>query len=321
MKQKIWITGASSFVGAALAGYWRKKGHEVLGLHSRPIHAYEGIQRKRLDSLVSKKVRLEELDVRNPVALKKSIQEFSPTVAVYHAGWVDRYAGWDYDFDRGYAVNVAPLGILVETLRDVGARGLLATGSAAEYPDGDGAHKESTKGIPSTPYGLSKLMETVRLEQLAHHHNVRIRVVKLFIPFGLGDTPSKVIPSVVGRLMKGEPVNLSPCLQRRDFLYVDDLLDGYDRLLLNLEEEARFEVYNLCGGKAICLRQVLEKLADHLGAERNLLRFGAIPLRAGEPKICYGSRRKAFQKLGWTPRPWLEGIKAYAESVLKGVQP
>ncbi len=62
-----------------------------------------------------------------------------------------------------------------------------------------------------------------------------------------------------------------------------------------------FDIFNLCSGKALGLKNLLLTLATAAGRESNLLRFGAIPMRAGEPPISYGDNRKAVALLRWRP--------------------
>lgn len=316
MTIRYWVTGVSSFVGAALAHHWAKQGHSVFGIHSQPKESYSGIRAERLADLVVAGVHLDCVDLGNSSSLVKSIQNVGPDVAVHHAGWVDRYAGWEYDFEKGQSINVAPLSPLCETLQKVGSKGLIVTGSSAEYVDHEGPHDESENGTPPLPYGLSKLTETRRAEQLSAYYNLRVRVGRLFIPFGSGDTPAKVLPSVADALNRKASIDLSPCEQRRDFVFIEDVLDAYDRMVGDLARPELFDIFNISSGHATRLRDVLEALAECWGANKNLLRFGVRPLRSGEPIECYGSNKKAGECLGWHPGSWQEGVRSYAQALL-----
>lgn len=316
MTVRYWVTGVTSFVGHALARHWASQGKAVIGIHSHPRESYVGIRSERLTSLAEGGVTLEQVDLRDAASLIKSIEKSRPEVGVHHAGWVDRYAGWEYDFDRGHLINVAPLSPLMEALSRIGSKGLIVTGSAAEYADGPGAHVESENGTPSLPYGLSKWTETRRAEQLAVHLGFRVRVGRLFIPFGIGDTPAKVLPSVADSLLKAKPIDLSSCEQRRDFVCIDDVVNGYDRMVNDLVRPDLFDIFNLSSGNSTRLRNVLEVLAESLGASAHLLKFGARPLRMGEPDECYGSNKKASDLLGWRPRSWREGVRSYSHALL-----
>jgi nucleoside-diphosphate-sugar epimerase len=52
-------------------------------------------------------------------------------------------------------------------------------------------------------------------------------------------------------------------------------------------------------------------MAREAGVSAELLKFGARPMRPGEPLYSFGSNDKAAQILGWQPRPLSEAISKY----------
>ena len=189
------------------------------------------------------------------------------------------------------------------------------TGSSAEYSNSDLPCREDEPCWPVTPYGLSKLGETIYARQLIERYPLSIRVARVFIPYGPLDAPQKLIPNVVQALKRREAVDLSPCHQARDFIYIDDLVQGYRRLIEDLQRPTLFDVVNLCSGQAIPLRELLSELADLLGRDKSLLRFGARSMRPGEPPISYGANQKAKDMLGWQPRSLREGLQCYLKAL------
>ena len=282
------VTGASSFVGAHLAIHFARDGHDVVGTMSRAVTAYDPSRRARLDAAASAGVELAELELTASRAIGDFIRARRPAVWVHHAGWATDYGRCDYDLDRAHAVNVAPLRTIYPLLHECRCRGVIVTGSSAEYGDSEDACTEEDACWPATPYGLSKLSETIRARQLAVEHAVTTRVARVFVPYGPMDSPGKLLASVVRSLRSSEPVALSPCLQSRDFLHVRDLVGGYAGLLEDLRRPEPFGIFNLCSGQATPLKELLLELADLLKADAGLLRFGARDMRPGEVPVSYG---------------------------------
>ncbi|TAL10196.1 MAG: NAD(P)-dependent oxidoreductase [Nitrospirae bacterium] len=203
---------------------------------------------------------------------------------------------------------------IYEELAKARCGGVIVTGSSMEYADTDEACRESDECRPSTPYGRSKLEETEAAAKLSAQWSVPTRVARLFIPFGPLDAPAKVLPYVIENLRQGKAVDLSPCTQRRDFLYVGDVAKAYGLLAGDLKRGG-FEIFNVCSGEAVAVRSLIEMIADRLDASRDLLGFGKRQMRPGEPAVSYGSCERARQALGWEPEKLEEGIRESLRSV------
>ncbi len=305
------VTGTSSFIGVHLAIHFAGIGYTVVGTYADEHEKEDELRRARLEAAASAGAKIEPLDFTDRDATETFISGFRPDYWIHHAGWAVAYGSKDYDLERANAVNVSPLGRIYSSLSAVGCRGVIVTGTSAEYSDSVEACRESDCCLPSMPYGLSKHAETIRAGQLAIDYRLPTRVARVFIPYGAYDAPGKLLSTVISSLREGKPVDLSPCEQKRDFISVDDLVEGYAALVRDLERDEFFDIFNLCSGEAVTLKELLLKIAETIGADSSLLRFGAIEMRPGEPPVSYGSRDKAGKILGWHPRPLEEGLRTH----------
>ena len=300
MTARVVITGASSFVGVHLATVFHRAGWKVVGTHSRDIEAYSGVQADRL-GLLRPEIELRQLDIRDPERSAALLTGVAPDLWVHHGGYADNYGSIDYDWSMASSINVAPLYYLYPAFAASGTR-VIITGSSAEYSDCDDAAKEDDACLPTMPYGLSKLSETLCARQLSRHYGVPTRVARLFIPFGAYDNPDKLIATVISSLKAGVATDLSSCNQTRDFIGIGDVCTGYLRIAENMGKE-EFDIYNLSSGKATELRALLLEIAESVGASPTLLNFGTRAMRPGEPEISYGDNSKARADFEWSVRP------------------
>lgn len=308
---RVCITGVTSFVGYHLAAGLDAEGFDVVGLLGRQQH--DGIMERRVQLLQGRAVPLEHLDLTDPAAIERCVQRLDPQIWIQHAGYTKAYASDDYDLDAGFEINVEPLKALFSAMaRATG--GVIVTGTVSEYGDSAEPHVENEACMPGTPYGLSKLMETLYAAQLAQHFGINTRIARIFLPFGPLDNPEKLLSSLATSLRKEQRISLSPGTQRRDFVHVDDVVAAYRALIDDLQR-SRFEIYNVCSGESPALRDVILALADAIGADRSLCEFGAIPVRSGEAPVIRGSNAKARELLHWSPMPWREAVTAFAASV------
>lgn len=309
------ITGVSSFVGSHLARHFSHKKWRVIATLSKPRSGYDGVSKTRLDSLENS-VTWKNLDLRDEEQIKTLVHKEEPDLWVHHAGWATAYPSLDYDVSSGMNINVLPLFSLYRALEKTKVAGVLVTGSGMEYSDSNEGAQETDPCFPSTPYGLCKLSETIAALQLSARYHVPTRVARLFIPYGTLEAPNRLLPSLVAALMEKGSMDLSPCEQKRDFTYVEDVALAFELLAEDLLKRGGAEIFNICGGAPVPLRSLIETIGEKLKAPSSALRFGVKPMREGEPMIAFGNNSKAKNILGWKPLSLEEGVSRYLRGFL-----
>jgi nucleoside-diphosphate-sugar epimerase len=303
VKRKVVISGVSSFVGCHLAKAFAVD-WDVTAVTSRQIEQYDGIRAKRL-GYIEDDVNFQTCDLTNAKAIEKLVEEIRPQLWIQHGGFAENYASPDYDLAKSLDVNVLALKPLYKALAKIGAC-IILTGSNAEYgPAKDTADREDDACWPDTPYGLSKLAETIEARRLAQIYPVRTRVARLFIPVGELDAPGKLMDHVITNLKSNQIVDLSPCLQKRDFLSVNDIAEAYLKVAEDMHR-CSFDIFNICSGEARELKSLLLDICQLVDKSADLMNFGAFPMRAGEPMSSFGDNSKARKILNWEPSS-LEG--------------
>ena len=307
VKQKVLVTGASSFVGCHLVrGFSQTSAWEVVPAGSKNSKNYQNQQSQRIE-FGGKKNNWAILNLKDEAGIKKFIEKVCPDIWIHHAGYATNYASPSYDNKEGYDTNVAPLKYIFKNLAHNGCKGIIITGSGTEYSDTDKPCLESDSCLPGSPYGQSKLEETLTALELSDKFGIPTRIARLFIPFGAMDNPNKLIYYVLERLQNGDSVDLSPCKQKRDFIYIDDVIDAYYLLIKDLNRGGA-EIFNICSGQAISVEDIVSCIAEKVGASKSLLNFGALTMREGEQMISYGSNDKVRETLGWKPKEIQDGI-------------
>ena len=197
---------------------------------------------------------------------------------------------------------------VLEALRSAPPRAIVHTGSCSEYdavPPGTLlAENHPIGGVES--YGASKAIGGLWLRALAREFHLPLVSLRLFQMYGAGEAPHRLLSHLLERLSERSPVALSPGHQVRDFLYVEDAIDG---LLAAAQAPAAQAsapssegVYNLCSAQPLSVADFARAVADALHAPQDLLHFGEIPQRPDELPWVVGSGERFFAATQWRPR-------------------
>ena len=246
-------------------------------------------------------VRWEAVDVLDRDAVRSAIAKLRPS-AVYHcAGAAHVGRAWERT-GATFAINVRGSHNLLDALSraDVQCRVLIPS-SALVYQPVDRALREDDPLVPASPYGLSKLAQ----EMLASHAGPRldIMVARAFNHIGPRQSPMFAASAFAKRIADIERGRSAPTVPvgnldaRRDLTDVRDTVRAY-RLVL--ERAHAGDVFNVCSGVAIPIRELLDKL---IARARVPVRVEADPARyrPNDTPELVGDAGRIRERLGWTP--------------------
>jgi len=176
---------------------------------------------------------------------------------------------------------------------------IVLSSSSAVYRSSTDAVEESSPCLPATTYAKAKYIQ--ERVGLSYHPRQHVVVARLFNVIGPHQSREFFIPAVIERLMKfksGETkeVQLKTLNATRDFIFVDDVCRALHALI---DTGASGETYNICSGRGVAIREVIETL-------QGVLDIASVPLsprdESVEEGISYqtGSNRKMLE-LGWSP--------------------
>jgi nucleoside-diphosphate-sugar epimerase len=177
-------------------------------------------------------------------------------------------------------------------------------GSALEYGTASGDLEEHTVPTPTTLYGRSKLEGTLRLHDVAARRGVRAVTGRLFTVFGPGEHQGRLLPSILAGASTHEAIRLSAGMQRRDFTFVADVVEGL--LRLGALPAADAGVANVATGTLTTVRHFVEIAAAVAGITPERLEFGALPTRDEEMHHDPVNVSRLRSLTGWSPGTSIE---------------
>lgn len=284
MKEKVLVTGGTGFIGRNVVDELIKRGYEVHSLVYPPFAPEQ-------KGLVQYEMNL--LD-------KESLEEFFKNHSfenLIHLAW---YVGPKcHVHDLNLDWTIATLNLL-KFFKESGGKKFLGAGTISEYEYKYGyLVEDQTPTDPQNLYGNSKNAIFNIAKVYCKQNNIDFKWPRIFNLYGPAEKPQRLMPSVINSCLKGEDVKVSDCLKFQDYLHVEDTARG----IVDVFESDIQGAVNICSGKPVQLRTIVEKIAELTNFKGNIL-WGAIPAAFGDDLVT-GSNEK-LKSIGWKPKYNLE---------------
>ena len=132
-------------------------------------------------------------------------------------------------------------------------------------------------------------------------------IVRLYQVYGPKQDLNRFIAIVIDACKKNKTFPCSECTQKRDFIYIDDLVNALIKILLK-KDGVNGEIINIGSGKAYQLKKIINSIKILCKGGNPI--YGKIKLRPDESKIYYPIIKKAKKILNWQPKVTLQnGLK------------
>lgn len=147
-------------------------------------------------------------------------------------------------------------------------------------------------------YAASKESFRQRGHDLARARNVRWFNLRLEHFYGPGEGDDKFITRTVRACLAGSELKLTPGNQRRDFVFIDDVVSAFDRVLRIAGERCDAGDLYAGTGRPVRIRDLVERI-NRLCGSRGGLCFGTIPMREDEPMEFKSPDAQPLGDYGW----------------------
>ncbi len=216
-KRPVLITGASGFVGRALAQVLVDAGYKVVSLvrdHLGPMPPGQVIVYG---------------DIRNADLCRRIIADYE-IGTIYHLAAQAIVSSCAEDPVTAYDVAVMGTARLLQAVRDSGRpiRVVIST-SDKVYGSSLPPYDEQTPLDARHPYEASKAMQDIAARSYFHAYGIDVRVVRAVNIYGPGDpNESRLIPQTARRLRNNQPplLNSGAAGMRRQYVFIDDLVSA-----------------------------------------------------------------------------------------------
>lgn len=174
--------------------------------------------------------------------------------------------------------------------------------TALVYGNQESPFDEGMTLAPADHYSLSKVLCEQVTDFYSQKYVFPSAILRAGTIYGPGQTGNMFIPSIISSLINGSEFNMTKGEQKRDFLFVKDMVLAILKILDNSEITG---IFNISSGKPYSLEEtalIIERLTGTSGR----IKFGTIPYRESETWEYHLDCSKAFREMGWKAITTLE---------------
>ncbi|MEM7341600.1 MAG: UDP-glucose 4-epimerase GalE [Actinomycetota bacterium] len=321
------VTGATGYLGSHACVALLNAGHVVIGIDDLSNSSPEVLN--RVASLARPLDQFHQLDIRNTDELTRALHGNAVDL-VFHFAGVKSVAESVVDPLRYHGINVAGSVSLAHAMAATGIERLIFSSSCTVYgeggsPDAISCVSESTRTQPISPYGWSKLLAERVFADAAVAHGWRVCALRYFNPVGahdsgcLGESPSGELHSLVplatavaaGHRDKlfvfGSDYDTPDGTCVRDYVHIDDVIDGHLKALDRIDDLGPFTAVNLGTGTGYSVQDVIACVRAITGSA---VPIEHAPRRAGDAAGLFADAGLARDLLEWNAAHTLEDMVA-----------
>ena len=325
----ILVTGAAGFIGFHVAQRLLRDGRDVVGLDNINSYYDPALKEARRAELAkSGRLRFVKLDLADRDAMASLFKEHRFPYVVHLAA----QAGVRHSLVDPFAyvdANLTGFTTILEGCRHNGCRHLLYASSSSVYGSNTQMPFSVHENVdhPLSLYGASKKANELMSHAYAHLFGLPVTGLRFFTVYGPWGRPDMAVWIFTKAILAGEPIKLfNNGNMRRDFTYVDDVVESVVRLVDRRaagnpdfstaspdpgSSSARWRVYNIGNNKPVELLEVVRLLEEALGkkAKRELL-----PMQPGDVPATYADVDDLTRDVGFRPATRIaEGIRRFIE--------
>jgi dTDP-glucose 4,6-dehydratase len=293
---KVFITGGSGFIGSNLIPKLLEQNHEVYAL-TRYVSNRTPNYPKGVNVVYG--------DIRDPVVIRKLIKTILPNVVIHLAAISPVAQSFESPYEVIETNFLGTVNLAHANLENPSLQKFLYAGTSEEYGNQDTFPIKETDAPlrPNTPYAISKVAADNYLRYLEQAYDFPVCVVRPYNTYGRADNFNFVTERIITQMLKNpNQITLGNPDPIRDFLYVDDHVNGYMKVL---ESKVFPSCVNICTGLGTSIRELAEMIQGLLDYKGEIV-WNTTYQRPTEIWSLVGDNSLAKETLGWEPEYSLE---------------
>lgn len=314
----VFITGIAGFIGYHLAEKLIEKNIKVVGIDN--INDYYTVQlkydrlkelginqefasnfdQKVLSSKYEEKMIFYRMNLEDKESLAQLFKEYSFDAVVNMAA----QAGVRYSIENpdayGQSNLVGFLNIL-ECCRNYNVKKLLYASSSSIYGNSSEVPFSTDQNVdhPISLYAATKKANELMAHAYSHLYDFQTIGLRFFTVYGPWGRPDMAMFLFTDAILNHQPLKVfNHGDLSRDFTYIDDIIQGIDKILENKNTNEKYQLYNIGNSKPVQLMDFIKEIEKSTGEKAILEMY---PMQAGDVNQTWADVQELKDKFGYNP--------------------
>ncbi len=313
---KVVVTGAAGFIGSHVSHRLLDRGDTVVGIDNLNDYYDVALKKARLARLTERSgFDFKLIDIADKPAMDQVMSGERPDRIVHLAA----QAGVRYSLENPYAyidANVIGFLNILEAARSIGTEHLVYASTSSVYGSNTNMPFSVHDNVdhPVSLYAATKKSNELMAHTYSHLFGIPCTGLRFFTVYGPWGRPDMALFLFTRKMLAGEPIDVfNYGHHRRDFTYIDDIVEGVVRVLDQPAEanpewsgdnpdphssSAPYRLYNIGSNNPVDLMRYIEVLEETLGveAQKNFL-----PLQPGDVPDTFADVDDLVRDVGYQP--------------------
>jgi len=309
----ILVTGAAGFIGSHLCERLVQT-HQVIGLDNFCDFYDPAIKRENTSQLIPQKnFQLIETDIRDENSLNELFSRNKIDLVIHLAAMAGVRPSIE-DPKLYNEVNITGTVNLLEECKKHEIGKFIFASSSSVYGNNKKVPFCESDPVdhPISPYASTKKAGELICHTYHHLEKMSIACLRFFTVYGPRQRPDLAIIKFTRRILEGKSIPVfGDGSTRRDYTYIDDIIDGIIKTIDHVNSGWKFDVFNLGESRSIELNKMISVIEDELG-RKAVKEFH--PMQPGDVNVTYADISKSRKILDYDPQTDFEnGIKKFVE--------
>ncbi len=282
MKKRILVVGGTGFIGYHLINKLKDK-FTIISLSSKKPYLKRKI----------KNIKYLRCDIYKKKTLFRKLEQIKVDYVVNLAGYVDHS-----NKKKTLQTHYYGCKNLVNYFYSKNIKLFLQIGSSLEYGDKKSPHHERLQCNPKAVYGKSKFRSTQYIVKVSKKNKFPFVILRLYQIYGPNQSINRLIPIVINSCLKNKRFNCSSGLQKRDFLYIDDLINLINKIICSKTKIKG--IFNVGSLYPVKVKNVIKMI--HKKIKKGYPMYDRIPMRKDELMQYFPNTKKLSKIISWHPK-------------------
>lgn len=324
MSQKILVTGGAGFIGSHLCERLLAEDYEVISFDNFNDFYDSKIKRENIQAIENRfgRERFKSLegDIRTRPRILALLEREKPDGVVHLAAMAGVRPSLENP-ELYVDVNIRGTQVLLDACVKKKIHHFIFASSSSVYGNNAKVPFSESDPVdyPISPYAATKKAGELICYSQAYLYPIKILCLRFFTVFGPRQRPDLAIRKFANLILEGREVPVFGDGQtRRDYTYIDDIVDGIMKALvynMTIPGAPRYEIFNLGGSETVSLQEMISCLEKNL--ERKAI-LKKMPIQPGDISCTWADISKAKKILHYSPAtPFEEGVAKFVDWMLE----